>query len=54
MTQSRNWTSIERLPGEPVIMERIIKAQYVHREFPVLVARVKQAKRMRERWGRAA
>lgn len=39
---------------EPVIMERIIKAQYVHREFPVLVARVKQAKMWRERWGRAA
>lgn len=25
--------------------------RFVHREFPVLVARVKQAKRMRERWG---
>lgn len=35
---------------EPVVMERIIKARFVHREFPVQVARVKQAKRMRERW----
>lgn len=51
MIQSRNWTAIERLPEEPVIIEQAF-GRFVHREFPVLVARVKQAKRQRERWGR--
>lgn len=46
---SRN--AIERLPEEPYIVSRLIRTEYLHREFPVLVARVKQAKRQRERWG---
>jgi len=43
---SRN--TIERLPD--VVVEQAF-GRFVHREFPVLVARVKQAKRQRERWG---
>lgn len=43
--------TIERLPEEPFVVARLIRTEYLHREFPVLVARVKQAKRMRERWG---
>lgn len=35
---------------EPCIIETAF-GRFVHREFPVQVARVKQAKRMRERWG---
>lgn len=45
---SRNWTAIDRSPE--VVVEQAF-GRFVHREFPVLVARVKQAKRMRERWG---
>lgn len=36
---------------EPYIVETAF-GRFVHREFPVLIARVKQAKRMREKWGR--
>lgn len=32
---------------EPYIVSRLIRTEYLHREFPVLVARVKQAKRMK-------
>ena len=37
---------------EPYIVTQLIKTDYLHREFPVLIARVKVAKRMREKWGR--
>ena len=36
---------------EPYIVETAF-GRFVHREFPVLIARVKAAKRMREKWGR--
>lgn len=36
---------------EPYIVETAF-GRFVHREFPVLIARVKVAKRMREKWGR--
>ena len=42
----------EHYAVEPVIIEQAF-GRFVHREFPVLVARVKQAKRQREKWGRA-
>lgn len=35
---------------DPIIIETA-HGRFVHREFPVQVARVKAAKRMRERWG---
>ncbi len=34
---------------EPFIIEQAF-GRFVHREFPVLIARVKQAKRQREKW----
>lgn len=41
----------EQYAVEPVIIEQAF-GRFVHREFPVLVARVKQAKRQRERWAK--
>lgn len=38
-------------PPSPCIEH--VNGRFVMREFPVLVARVKAAKRMRERWGRS-
>lgn len=40
----------EDTPAQPCIAS--FDGRFVHREFPVLIARVKQAKRMREKWGR--
>ena len=42
---------IDHYAPEPVIIEQAF-GRFVHREFPVLVALVKQAKRDRERWGK--
>lgn len=42
---------LDHYAPEPVIIEQAF-GRFVHREFPVLVARVKQAKRQREKWGR--
>ena len=47
---SRDYPAIERLPEEPFVIEQAF-GRFVHREFPVLIARVKQAKRQREQWG---
>lgn len=46
---TRTHPAIERMPD--VVVSRLIRSDYLHREFPVLVARVKQAKMQRERWG---
>lgn len=43
---------IDHYTPDPVIIEHSF-GRFVHREFPVLVARVKQAKRMKERWEKA-
>lgn len=37
---------------EPYIVTQLIKTDYLHREFPVLIARVRRAKRDKERWGK--
>jgi len=39
---------------EPYIVSRLIRTEYLHREFPVLVARVKNVKRQQEQWGVSA
>lgn len=49
MIRSRDWTAIERLPDAPFVVETAF-GRFVHREFPVQIARVKQAKRQKERW----
>lgn len=36
---------------EPYIVETAF-GRFVHREFPVLIARVRRAKRDKERWGK--
>lgn len=42
--------AIERLPEPPYVIEQAF-GRFVHREFPVQIARVKEAKRQCERWG---
>jgi hypothetical protein len=38
------------VPEPPFVIEQAF-GRFVHREFPVQIARVKQAKKMCERWG---
>jgi len=42
------------LAEQPYIVSRLIRTEYLHREFPVLVARVKNVKRQQEQWGVSA
>ena len=37
----------------PYVVTQLIQVDYVHREFPVQIARIRQAKKQCERWGRS-